>query len=153
MLAAILVFILVAASVYGAFLAFGRLPGYLAARRLDNRLRDVSAGPAEAAATPDSTLVKRVIEGPLPALERLVVRGKPGANLERLIEQSGVRTTTSAVLIGCAAVGALAAGVAALTIAHRAAVLASGAVACALPILWLTHRRTVRFKMFEEQFP
>jgi hypothetical protein len=47
MLPALLVFFVVAGSIGGGYVALSRLPGYLAARRLERRLRDVSDGAPE----------------------------------------------------------------------------------------------------------
>ncbi len=65
-------------------------------------------GPGEAES--DETVVKKHKSGPLPALDKLVERTNAGGRLQRLIEQSGVKTTPGAVVL-IALVMALAAGV------------------------------------------
>ena len=70
MLLPVLVFFVGAGAVVGAYYAFTALPGYLAARQLDRRLRDVTLDMSGAASPADSkgkTVVKQKAEGPLPA--------------------------------------------------------------------------------------
>ena len=154
MLAAFFVFVIVTGSIIAGYFAAAQLPDLLAARRLNRRLREVSMDlTAAAEQVGDGSLVKRVVEGPLPAVDRLVVRVKAGARLARLIDQSGVRTTGSAVVLASLAIGAVAAFVAGMFSANRLVMPVAGIAGCALPVLWLTHRRKVRFRLFEEQFP
>src|SRR5450631_367227 len=104
MLLAFIMFIFVAGAIMGGYAAFTHLPGVLAARRLERRLRDVSFGGPEAdPKAPDETVVKLAVEGPLPGVDRLLSRSGVGFRLARLIAQSGVGTSPSAVLIISAA--------------------------------------------------
>ena len=153
MLLAGLVFVVAVAIILGAYAAATRLPALLAARRLDRRLRDVSE-PHTAAADPgDGTVVKHGLEGPLPALDRLIARTAVGARLARLIDQSGVRTTPSGVaivsLVLVAIVFIAASWIVPQPFAAPLAALAAGGA----PFGWLVHRRSSRLKRFEEQFP
>ena len=70
MLVALAVFVLVAGTIIGVYYAATSLPGYLAARRLDQRLHDVSFGAGEIDPKDDSTVVKHTLQGPLPAMDR-----------------------------------------------------------------------------------
>ena len=93
-----LIFVVVAGSIVGGYFAIAYLPGYFAARQLDRRLRDVSFD--DAAVDPkatDDTVLKHASSGPLPGMDRIVSATGLGKSLARLIEQSGVRTTPSAV--------------------------------------------------------
>ena len=103
MLAAILVFLVFAGSIVGGYYAVTLLPGYLAARRLDERLRDVSTDvdAADPKAAGDDTVLQHLAEGPLPGMDRLVSGTGVGKRMARLIEQSGVRTTPSAMALIC----------------------------------------------------
>jgi tight adherence protein B len=130
------------------------LPGMLAARQLDRRLREVSDDVAPGDPDAEDSVVKRAAGGPLPGVDRLIARTGAGLSLSLLIEQSGVRTTPSAIVL----TSLLAAGVCALTawvfggqqpLATAGAALAGGFA----PYGWLLHRRSKRLKRFEEQFP
>ena len=69
MLAAIVVFVLVTGLVMGAFFGLQELPGWLAARRLDRRLREVSR-PAGDDLPDTPSFVTEVKKGPLPAIDK-----------------------------------------------------------------------------------
>jgi tight adherence protein B len=147
----LIVFLFVAGLIVGGY--FAAMPGNTASRDLDRRLREVatpSPSAAEAGLT-DDTILKRSTEGPLPVLDRLMAGG--GSRLGRLIEQSGVHTTGSAIMmfsIGAATgLGLLAA----LFIPQPLAAPAVAALGAFTPFLYLKHKRSVRMKKFEEQFP
>jgi len=146
---AIFAFILMAGTILGGYTAVMVLPGRLAARRLDERLREVSFGANAADAAAATTVIKPQPSGPLPVLDRLLAGTWPS----RLIDQAGVRTTPSAIVlvsIGAAAVLALVASV-----TMRQAFVPSIAAAAGLlaPTLFLLRKRTTRLRRFEEQFP
>ena len=155
MLAAILVFVVVAGSIVGGYYAVTLLPGYLAARRLDERLRDVSTDvdAADPKAAGDDTVLQHLAEGPLPGMDRLVSGTGFGKRMARLIEQSGVRTTPSAMglisLISAASVGMIVF----LFVPQRFAPLVAACLGGFMPFAWLLHKRSSRLKKFEEQFP
>jgi tight adherence protein B len=154
MLLPLLVFVFVTVSVLAGYAAMTHLPGMLAARQLDRRLREVSDDVAPGDPDAEDSVVKRAAGGPLPGVDRLIARTGAGLSLSLLIEQSGVRTTPSAIVL----TSLLAAGVCALTawvfggqqpLAAAGAALAGGFA----PYGWLLHRRSKRLKRFEEQFP
>jgi tight adherence protein B len=151
MLMALLVFVLVAGAVLGAYAGATSLPGFLARRQLDRRLHDVSM-PVGPDTTTDETILKHSKTGPLPGLERLVSKTSVGTWLARLIEQSGTRTTPSTIVVMMVAIAAVAAFLATFSHLPFAPVIA-GAVGAVSPFLWLRHRRSSRLKKFEEQFP
>ena len=149
MLAAVFVFLVVTSLVIGAYVGATKLPGYLAARRLDRRLREVSHRDGDLPET--TTFVTQRLEGPLPALDK--VMGSAGSSLTRLIEQSGVRTTPSAIMLASVA-AALAAGLLCmLAVAQPIVWLTAALAGSVLPIGWLRHKRSARMRRFEEQFP
>jgi tight adherence protein B len=151
---AILAFLFAVAAVFGVNAAITRLPGAIATRRLDQRLRDVtSEAPGTAAVVSDATVVKHTAEGPLPALDRFFSEAPAGSKLRRLIEQSGVKTTPSTVLMTAVIVALALALVAALFIHVQFVGLAAGVVGAFLPFAWLMHKRSSRLRRFEEQFP
>jgi tight adherence protein B len=149
MLAPALVFFGVTALVmgvyFGAMWLFSRLDG----RKLARRLREVGESPD----APDAALVMDRPEGPLPQLDKLVNRTAAGSRLSRLIEQSGIRTTASAMLVMSLCSGILAAASAAWFVRHPLAPILAAPIGMVLPFAWLVNRRSSRFRKFEEQFP
>jgi tight adherence protein B len=154
MLLSLVIFVFVVALVMGTYAAITYLPGLLANREMDRRLRAVSGGlrlpdePLE-----EGTVVRQDKQGPLPILDRVLSQSNLGARLKRLIEQSGVDTSASAIVLACfggAMFGFLVATM--FTGQPFAAPLAAvgGLVA---PIMWLKHKATRRLKKFEEMFP
>jgi tight adherence protein B len=152
MLLAILVFLLGAGAVFGGYWAVTYLPGMLEQRRMAKRLQDVSArfdsSPAE-----NLALISKPLEGPLPAVDRMLSGSVAGSRLARLIEQSGVGTTPSAIVLMSFA---LAGGAAlAVNLFVRVPYLPSfaGIAAAVAPTAFLLQRRSARMRRFEEQFP
>jgi tight adherence protein B len=143
-----LVFVLVAGVVIGGYALATRVPGMMAARKLDRRLREVSQ---RGEIQDEATLVNSKPQGPLPAVDRLL--GASGSSLAKLIEQSGVRTSPSAIAIACLG-SAVVCGVAMLVfLPNPLAALVAAMAGSVVPLGWLKHRRTARLKKFEEQFP
>jgi tight adherence protein B len=148
----LIVFLFVTGLIVGGYLA--AVPNDTAGRELEKRLRDV-ATPSPSAAdagNSDESILKRVMEGPLPMLDRLVSQGA-GSRLGLLIEQSGVKTTGSAIVI--ISIG-LAAGLGLLTflfVPQPLAALIVAPLGAFVPFGYLKHKRSARLKKFEEQFP
>ena len=148
MLAAFVVFIMVAALVVGGYAAITLVPGSIERRRLERRLREV--GPV--ADTPETSIVMRRDEGPLPGLDKLLAQIDAGARLSTLLEQAGVRMTPGGFAMTTLIFGATAAILAWLFVGQPIALVAAP-LGGALPTLWLMHRRSSRIKKFEEDFP
>jgi tight adherence protein B len=148
MVAAFVVFVFVVGLVMGLYYGLTQLPGWMAARRLDRRLREVSlthdplAGPA---------LVTEKRVGPLPAIDKAL--GGANSSLARLIEQSGVTTTPSAIMIACLLAAAVMGVVGLILLRLLVFAMIAAVIGGVLPILWLKHQRSARMKRFEEQFP
>ena len=149
MLAAALVFFGVAGLVMGVYFGAMWLFSTLEGRKLARRLREVGESPD----APDAAIVMDRPEGPLPQLDDLVNRTAAGSRLSRLIEQSGIRTTPSAMLVISLFSGMLAAAIAAMFVRHPLAPIVAAPIGLVLPFAWLVHRRSSRFRKFEEQFP
>jgi tight adherence protein B len=152
MLLPFIVFLFVTGLIVGGYLA--AVPRNTANRDLEKRLREVATPSPSAlqAGASDESILKRVMEGPLPMLDRLVSQGA-GSRLGLLIEQSGVRTTGSAIVMF--SVG-MAAGLGLLAFLFVPQPLAAPVVALLgafMPFGWLRHKRSTRLKKFEEQFP
>ncbi len=137
--------------VVGGYAAVMYLPERFEQRRIDRRLRDVSTPVAELDPN-GSSLVMKPTEGPLPGVDRLLARTSAGGGLARLIAQSGVKTTPSAVAIMALLLG-LAAGLLTGMLTKPVFGVVAGVVAAFLPLAVLMQRRGARMHRFEEQFP
>ena len=155
MLLPFIIFVAVSVTIIGGYFAAAQLPGILAERRLDRRLRDVSTDSAAADpnAPPEETVLQHRLEGPLPGMDRLVSGTGAGKRMTRLIEQSGVRTTPSALALISLVVAVFAGFMTFLFVPQRFAVPVAVVVGGSIPIVWLMNRRSSRLKRFEEQFP
>ncbi|HZJ33153.1 MAG TPA: type II secretion system F family protein [Vicinamibacterales bacterium] len=151
MLLAIGVFLIVTGIAMGVGWAISAIPGNLAQKRLEKRLREV--GSVSSTTTGETASVVRQDEqGPLPAVQKLLGKTGAGAGLSRLIDQSGVRATTGGILLVSASLAVLGMfGV--LMFSPVGAAAPIGLLLGALPILFLLQRRSARIKKFEEQFP
>jgi tight adherence protein B len=149
MLPALVVFVLVTAGVMGAYFGLMQLPGWLAARRLDRRLREVSLTGADLPDAP--SFITEVKKGPLPALDKAL--GGANSSLATLIEQSGVRTTPSAIMIAIIGAAVVSGMICMLFIKVPIFWIVAALAGSFLPYGWLRHKRTQRMKRFEEQFP
>jgi tight adherence protein B len=151
MVLAILVFVLVSGSVIGGFLALQHLPGLLAGRQLEQRLRDMSHAPDDPAAP--SVLLNQAPASALPGVDRLMNGTNAGSWLSTLIEQSGVQVSPGTVLSMGVLFGVVSGLVTLLFVPRWAAGLAAAGLGMSLPIFWLRHKRSARIRRFEEQFP
>lgn len=149
MVAALLVFVLVAGVVFGLYLAITRIPESVARRRIELRLRDVG----QASEPADESVVIRDAAGPLPGVDRVIGRTRAGSHLGKLIEQSGVRTTPSAIVVASVVSGLVAAMATQMLVRIWLALVLTVPLGMALPVLFLLRRRSTRLKAFEEQFP
>jgi tight adherence protein B len=148
-LVAAIVFLVVTGIVAAA--AFGGLrllPGAMAARQLEKRLKEVS-NQADDGGKPAS-FIRSHAAGPLPALDRAF--GSNGS-LARLIEQSGTRTSPSSVVLASLALAGALAIASLLFIRQPFAWAIAAMVGGSLPTFWLKYKRSARLKKFEEQFP
>ncbi len=149
-----LAFVVGAAGVIAVHHYGSRIPGMLLQRKLEARIEQVTQKEEEATPTGKiKALLKSSHEGPLPALDRMLSGSDRGSALGRWIDQSGVKTSISSVLvtstvcaIGVAIVGSL--------FVRSFWILPAGAtVGFSLPFLVLKVKRGRRMRAFEEQFP
>jgi tight adherence protein B len=154
MMLPLVIFVFVVGLVMATYAGITFLPGYLAQREMDKRLRDVSGGVRlEDSIDPANTVVRQEKQGPLPIIDRIVASSNAGGKLKRLIEQSGMKTTPSAIVTS-ALIGAIAGFLlASLFTANPLAGPLAAVVGLVLPFLWLRRKATKRLKRFEEQFP
>jgi len=153
MLLPLLVF-LVVGGIVGvlAFMGFKYGPGEIARRRLELRLREVSIDESKDN-DGESTVVRREADGPLPAVDRAVLKTEVGSRLALLIEQSGVQTTPGAIIIASLGAAGGAGLLALLFVPSLIIVPIVALIAGALPYASLRVKRSRRLKKFEEQFP
>ena len=147
---AILMFVVGAGVVMGGYTLFTRLPGIMEARRLNQRLADLSA---PITSEGEAAIVKKAMSGPLPMIDRLVSENKAGAGLAKLIDQSGVRTTPSAVVVMSLVVGIVAALLVSIVVRVPFLPIVALVAGLAAPTLYLMFQRSRRMAKFEEQFP
>jgi tight adherence protein B len=151
MLFAAFVFIVGFGAVVGGYAAVTYLPGYLAQRRMNQRLMDLS-NPVESEGG-DASIVVRPKDGTLPVLERLVSQLGAGNWLKRTIEQSGVKTTPGAIVLMALVLGLVVGLFADIFVRQAMLTPLAAAIGAALPFLFLIRARNKRMKKFEEQFP
>lgn len=149
MLAAALVFVLIAAAVLGVYIAAVRIPAAMARERVGRRLLEVSQTDDE----DESSVVAAQPKGPLPAVDQLLARTSAGSRLQRLIDQSGVKTTPGAVVLMCGVSAIVVSAGAHLLTRFTPALFLTIPFGAMLPLFFLLQRRSSRLKAFEEQFP
>jgi tight adherence protein B len=146
MLVAIAVFIVVAGFVFGGYVVATKMPGWLAAERLDRRLRELSKPEAKN----ESVLLAQKKAG---GVDQLMSGTDAGSWLAKLIEQSGVATTPGSIVIISVGMMSLL-GLTGLVFSRRWEVaLAAAIVGMVMPIGFLRFKRKQRMKKFEEMFP
>jgi tight adherence protein B len=150
MLAALIVFVVVAAIVGAVLHSAMKVPGALAERRMERRLQEVSFRESGPSGQPMSFL-RQKSDGPLPALGR--VFGGDDSGLARLIEQSGVNTSPSTILLVSIGLSVVFVLLSMMFVRLPVAWIIAGVMGCVSPTLWLKYKRHVRMKKFEEQFP
>jgi hypothetical protein len=98
MMLPIVVFLFVVGLVMAAYFGLVKLPGMMANRELESRLRDISL-PVDDRPGEDSSVVRQEKAGPLPVINKVLDATPLGHGLKRLIERSGVDTTPSAMVV------------------------------------------------------
>jgi tight adherence protein B len=150
-----LAFCLGAGVVLGSFFGVTQLPGMLLQRKLEARLEEVAMGPEPQpeADGKGNVLVKAAQGGPMPAIDRFVGGTTKGSALGRWIEQSGVKTTISGVLLAGLGLAAGVGFVVMLLVKAQWGFLLGAIVGFALPFVFLNMKRGKRVRAFEEGFP
>ena len=146
----LLMFLVGVGVVMGGYTLAVRLPAMLEARRLNQRLADLSA---PITTEGEAILVKRAAAGPLPMLDKLMAESKAGSGLSKLIDQSGVHTTPSAVIVMSLVVGIAAALIASIALRLPFVPIVAFVVGAASPTCYLMVKKSRRIARFEEQFP
>jgi tight adherence protein B len=149
-----LAFVVGAAGVMAIHHYGSRIPGMLLQRKLEARIEQVTQKEEEATpAGKVKALLKASHEGPLPALDRMFSTSDRGSALGRWIDQSGVKTSISSVLVTAGICGLVAAVVGSMFVRALWILPVGAIVGFSLPFLVLKIKRTRRMRAFEEQFP
>ena len=140
--------------VFGTYFGATKVPGMVLQRKLDQRLQEISIPDDIASAdTSDQTLRKSLGSGMLPAIDKMVSGTSRGTKLSAWLEQTGVKTSISTVLL--IAVGlSFGLGFAGWTLIRLpiAGLILAG-LGLAAPFLYLNWKRSKRLYKFEEEFP
>ena len=121
------------------------------AQKIQARLRALSASRDNSQQT---QLLKQRMLSEVPAIERALLQMAQAQTLDRFILQAGLDWTVSRLLLSCAAFAAVAC-LLMLYGLHQAFWMAglAGAAAGAVPLLYVSHRRSGRLSKFERQLP
>ena len=150
-----LAFCIGAGFVLGSYFGVTKLPGMVLQRKLEARLEEVAMGPdVEPVADGQAKALLKVAQGgPMPAIDRFVGGTTRGSALGRWIEQSGVKTTISAVLLAGIGVAVALGFVVMLLVKAQWGFLLGAIIGFALPFMFLNMKRGKRVRAFEEGFP
>jgi tight adherence protein B len=154
----VLAFAFGVALVLGGYLGITQVPGMMLQRKMEARLEEVSRGADSGDDDSKSegkggTLFKSREEGPLPAFDRMVSETARGSRLSEWINQSGVKTSVSAVLLASIGAGGMAGFVLMMVLGTPLAFILGGLIGCAIPFMVLNYKRSRRLRKFEEEFP
>jgi Flp pilus assembly CpaF family ATPase len=153
MLAAFMVFVLVVGAIMGTYIAMMRVPGMLAARRLDRRLLDISMPAATDPSATDDSVVKQARKGPAAGARsaaRAVGHGIAAGAADRPVRRADDAERRRRHE-PCRGNGRLPSRV--IVRSQPFAAPLAGLVAATAPFGLLVRRRSARQKRFEEQFP
>jgi tight adherence protein B len=142
------------ALVFGTYFSATKVPGMMLQRKLDARIQEISspeAPPEDASA--DQALRKSFQTGMLPALDKMLGGTEKGSRLGNWIEQTGVKTSVSTVLLAAVGLGVGVGFLMMMLMKHPMAFLIGAAMGAALPFVYLNFKRTKRIQKFEEDFP
>jgi len=148
----LLVFLFGVGAVMAAYLAVTKLPGYLAQRKLDARLEEVTKV-QDTTAEGSAELVKGNEEGFVPVIERFAAGSAQGMALQVWVEQSGASISLSALLLISSLCGVVAGFTVASALRMGVGWILGGALGFALPFIVLKVKRKRRLAKFEEEFP
>jgi tight adherence protein B len=148
----LLAFLFGAGVVFALFYGATGLPEQMARRQMQGRIDELVRGPVGEGA--DSTdLIKGDVTGMVPVLDKVIGQTNRGLSLTKFIEQSGVRTTVSGLMvisIGMAIAGYFLAAMFTVLLPVR---LVAAVAMAAIPTLYVRIKRQRRFNKFEELFP
>ena len=151
LLIALGVFVFGTGLVLAAYFGVMKVPTMMVQRRIQSRMEDVAQHLEPQGQAFD--LVKRHMDGALPAIDRAVANTGAGNWLAKLIDQAGLKTGVSTVLLGSVALGLLVGVCGSLVLRNPFGMIPGFLAGASVPFIVLLRKRTVRIRKFEEQFP
>ncbi len=151
-----LAFLLGAGLVLGSYFGVTQVPGMMLQRKLEARLEEVAMGPdpePSGDSGGSSSLLKVSEGGPMPALERYIGGTTRGSAFGRWLEQTGVKTTVSGILLIAVAHSFVFGLIGLWLMKISFGFVVGAAVGFAMPFIFLKSKRTRRMRAFEEAFP
>jgi tight adherence protein B len=148
-------FVIGAGFVLGSYFGATKVPGMVLQRKLDQRLQEISA-PEPVAPESDGKsqgILKSAHTGMLPALDKMLGGTARGSAMSRWLEQTGVKTSVSTVLLVSAVLAVLCGIGGYMLIRQPLAVPMVSAIGFAIPFGFLNFKRGRRIAKFEEDFP
>jgi tight adherence protein B len=141
--------------VFGTYFGATKVPGMVLQRKLDQRLQEISLPEdlPSADGSKDQVIRKAIASGMLPSIDRLVGGTVKGSKLSAWLEQTGVKTSVSTVLLVALVLASILGYIAASLSGIAVAFLVGGAMGFAMPWVYLNWKRTKRLLKFEEEFP
>jgi tight adherence protein B len=150
----IIMFIVGAGTIAGAYALVTWLPARLAQRRIEARVAGLAFALPDVADDPASaSILKRQASGALPLVDKLVAQMRWGTRLSNLINQSGAHVGPSTIMVLSVASGILLGLVPPLLLRLPWAFIPAALCGATAPVLLLMQKRKKRFGRFEEQFP
>ena len=140
--------------VLGGYFGATKVPGMVLQRKLDARLQEISMPEDPGVAEGESQgLLKTAQTGMLPALDKMMAGTAKGSAMSRWLEQTGVKTSLSTVILAAVVMGAAFGFVGMILLKTPIAFLVVGGRGAAMPFIFLNMKRTRRIHKFEEDFP
>ena len=143
------------ALVMGLYFGGMQLPGLMLRRKLESRIDEISQTPEEtvAPAAKVKALLKTRAVGPMPALDKMFSGTERGTAMTNWIDQTGVKTTVSAVLLAAVASALVFAIGMSIGLRSAWAMPVGALLGFSVPFFALNFKRGRRLRAFEEQFP
>jgi tight adherence protein B len=141
------------AIVLGSYFGATKVPGMVLQRKLDQRLQEISIPEAATDDPSAQGILKSRHVGMLPALDRIFGGTAKGSALSRWVDQSGLKTSLSTLLLISIGFGVGLALLMNMLVGQMVAVLLGFGMGFSVPFIYVNSKRTRRLLKFEEDFP